>query len=336
MSRALDKETAASLSAGSPLEAYLAISNALLLPDEGLLEIEILGQSQFPEESQYALQDGQAVGISKLALVQAFLVARKLLMDHIQGVEQRTDDELLAATAVILLLDPEYLTAAHSRKRLIQNQIPKCDDAGTRLKQEQRFLDSLLTSRLHRHTKSPTLWSHRRWLLTQFASFDLLVDALEDITQVVFVAGERHPRNYYAWCHARFLMSLDKGVNGSELLAAVRSWCFQHHTDISGWSFLYFLLDMENNPGADAACSTFAEVLNLVSSLRLGNESVWVFLRTLAASGVIGDEQYKQLLSTQKAVLEGLSTPADQRVLRSAIDWSETCRRQNGTDLVGA
>jgi hypothetical protein len=333
MSRALDTDTAASLGAGNPLAAYDAISNALIPPCDGLLEIEILAKSHYLEDGQYVIQDGCAVGISKLGLVQAFLVARKRLKDHIDGAEPRTDDEIFGATAVILLLDPEYLTAANSRKRLIQGQISSYGDAHSRLEKEKRLVDSLLTSRLHRHTKSPTLWSHRRWLLAMFVSFGLPVDALGDIKYVVSVAGERHPRNYYAWCHARFLISLDRSFNGREMLAAVQSWCFQHHTDISGWAFLYFLLSAESSLGPGAASSTFTDVLDLVSSLHLGNESVWVFLRTLAASGLVGDEQYTQLFSVQKAVLETLKTPADQALLRAAIDWCETYRRKTGIAL---
>lgn len=337
MSRALDKETAAALGAGTPLAAYQAISNILTSPCDGLLEIEILGRSHFPDAGHYVLQDGRAVGVSKFGLVQAFLLARKRLKDHLDGSEPLTGDDVFAATAVILLWDPEYLTAANSRKRIIQAQTSSCRDARSRLEKEKRFVDSLLTSRLHRHTKSPTLWSHRRWLLGLFMSFGLPVDVLGEIRTVVFVAGERHPRNYYAWCHARFLISLAKlqGVGDAEILEAVQSWCFRHHTDISGWSFLYFLLNTDGGPDTDAPCSTFTQVLNLVSSLRLANESVWVFLRTLAASHCIGDEQYTQFLAVQRAVLEASTAPADQEVLRAAVRWCQTYRASNRTELAG-
>ncbi|AEO71658.1 a67ed0fe-6848-4d26-8f29-0b21886e42aa [Thermothielavioides terrestris] len=332
MSRALDAETAASLRSGDPLAAYQAISSVLgsSAPSDGLLEIEILGPSHFIEGGQqHFLRDGRAVGFSKLALVQAFMVARQRLQDHLSGVVPLPDDEVLAATAVILLFDPEYLTAANVRKRLVQAMISGSGAAAAaraRLESEKRFVDSLLTSRLHRHTKSPTLWSHRRWLLGVFISLDLPVDVLQDIKDVVFVAGERHPRNYYAWCHARFLMGLDKPIHRAEVLEAVQAWCFQHHTDTSGWSFLYFLLDTETDSSKATGCSTFAAVLALVSSLRLANESVWVFLRTLAASRLVGDEQYLEFLAVQAAVLETLKTPADQAVLRAAANWCKTYR----------
>ncbi|KAJ4307163.1 hypothetical protein N0V88_000542 [Collariella sp. IMI 366227] len=334
MSRALDPETAALLKKGNPQAAYTAISSVLNLPSNGLLEIEILGKGHFFEKGQYVLVDGPSVGISKLGLVQAFMVARQKLRDHLDGNFPQTDEDILAATAVILLFDPEYLTAANTRKRLLQAQISSSGAAQTSLENEKRFLDSLLTSRLHRHTKSPTLWSHRRWLINMFASSDNPVDVLEDLKRVVFVAGQRHPRNYYAWCHARFLSSSrDGGSILPGVLAAVREWCFQHHTDISGWSFLYFLLDRHFRRDGNM---TFGEVLDLVFGLRLANESVWVFLRTLAASGLVGDEQYAQFLAVQKMVLETSKTLADQAVLRAAVEWCKTYRRQDGTRLTGA
>jgi hypothetical protein len=336
MSRALDSETAASLKRGEPLAAYQAISNVLTVPNGGLLEIEILGKSHFIEEEQYVLQDGRVVGISRLGLVQAFMVARQQLRDHLDQVKSLSDDDVFAATAVILLFDPEYLTAANTRKRLVQGQISRSGDAREILEREKRFVDSLLTSRLHRHTKSPTLWSHRRWLLGVFTSLEMRVDVLADIRDVVFVAGERHPRNYYAWCHARFLTGLNRGSNFPAVLAAVQAWCFQHHTDISGWSFLYFLLYTGSSPDKESGCLTFADVLNLVRSLRLANESVWVFLRTAAAAGLVGDEQYSQFLDVQAAVLESSKSPEEQAVLRAAVDWCETYRRDKRLHPAGA
>ncbi|KAK4107156.1 protein prenylyltransferase [Canariomyces notabilis] len=325
MSRALDSGTKASLRSGDPTAAYQAISDVLMSSRDGLLEIEILGPTHLGA-GQYVVRDGSAVGIPKIGLVKAFLVARKHLRDHLDGATPLTEDAVLAATAVILLLDPEYLTAANSRKRLIQRQLSLDGDAHSRLQRERRFVDSLLTSRLHRHTKSPTLWSHRRWLLGEFQKFGMPVDALGDITTVVFVAGERHPRNYYAWCHARLLVSLDKRPNDQEILAAVKTWCFQHHTDISGWSFLHFLLRLDDGRDTEAACSIFDEVLKLVSSLSLANESVWVFLRTLAASGLVGDKQFAQLVDIQQSLLGTLNTLTDQAVLQAAVDWCQTYR----------
>ncbi|AEO61921.1 hypothetical protein MYCTH_2121685 [Thermothelomyces thermophilus ATCC 42464] len=336
MSRALDAETAASLRMGDPLEAYDTISSALVPPIDGLLDIEVLGKSHFLEGNQHVLVDGRALGISKLSLVQAFMVARGKLKGHLDGTSLQTPDELFAATAVILMFDPEHLTAANTRKRLLREDVSKGGVPRSALETEKRFVDSLLTSRLHRHTKSPTLWSHRRWLLGSFLSLQVPVDVLSDLREVVFVAGERHPRNYYAWCHARFLMGLKGSIPFSETLAAVRDWCFQHHTDISGWSFLLHLLEIRNNLTGETGHSIFAEVLDLVISLRLVNESVWVFLRTLAASHLVDDEQYARFQAVQAAAVEASKESADGTVLRAALDWSDTYRRHNGIRVAGA
>ncbi|KAK3946386.1 hypothetical protein QBC46DRAFT_4892 [Diplogelasinospora grovesii] len=332
MSRALDKDTATALKNGNSKAAYEAISQALLSsasPNDDLLDIEILGKA-FPfQDGTYVLQEGVAIGASKLGLVQAFFVARQVLTKHIDGTSPRTDDEMLAATAVMLLLDPEHLTAANARKRILQRQLHGHDQEKSQLalNKEKHFIDSFLTSRLHRHTKSPTLWSHRRWLMTVYTSLGIPVDVPGDIVKVILVAGERHPRNYYAWCHARFLMGLGRrSSENSRILAAVKNWCFGHHTDISGWSFLHFLFLHQARAPSEAAETAFAEVLEFADSLRLANESVWVFLRAMAASGLVGDDGYSQFFTTGQHLLATSKRTEDLAVLRSAMEWCETFR----------
>ncbi|KAK1750027.1 hypothetical protein QBC47DRAFT_128666 [Echria macrotheca] len=325
MSRALETEVAAALGSGSAEKSYQQISEVFLSPPSGgLLELEILGKSHpFPPNS-HVLQDGCAVGVSKLGLVQAFLVARKLLQGHVNGSSPKDDREVLGITAVMLLLDPEHLTAANTRKRLLLKRISSGGDAPELLGTEKYFVDSLLTSRLHRHTKSPTLFSHLQWLLRRFSDHGLAVDVLDDLKKVIFVAGERHPRNYYAWNHARFLIRTFS-VENEVILDAVKKWAFQHHTDVSGWTFLHVLLDRSaSDPTVIRAA--FDEILKLVVSLHLTNETVWVFLRTLTASGLVDEEEYSRFLDTGKNLLESSTAFTDQTVLRAALQWSETYR----------
>ncbi|KAK1830779.1 hypothetical protein QBC39DRAFT_103588 [Podospora conica] len=331
MSRALEKDVKTSLASGNPAEAYDQISRIFLShPGDTLLEFEILAKSVPLPEGCHVLQDEHCVGVSKLGLVQAFLVARKILHSHQDGSEQRTDEELLAATAVMLLMDPEHLTAANTRKRLLQGQRKSGNsNFSASLLAEKFFLDSLLTSRLHRHTKSPTLWGHLQWLLPLFIPSGIPVDIQDDISKIVFVAGERHPRNYYAWNHARYLLKLAGQPNKStlrDLGDSVSTWCFQHHTDISGWTFLYVLLNTMAPLDPTYSRSVFSQVTNLAKSLKLTNESVWVFLRTLAASPLVGDEEYLEFLGLAQDLTD-TSTQLDGRtVLLSARKWCETYR----------
>lgn len=77
-------------------------------------------------------------------------------------------------------------------------------------------------------------------------------------------AGDRHPKNYYAWSYARQLLT---ALSTGEILSSparqigkhqidatrmnqiaaisifpVQKWCLAHPRDISGWTFLEYLL----------------------------------------------------------------------------------------------
>lgn len=74
--------------------------------------------------------------------------------------------------------------------------------------------------------------------------------------QIVMRAADRHPRNYYAWGYARALFThlitttLSPTKNPTLLplsltlsvLSSTHKWCMTHPRDISGWTFLAFLI----------------------------------------------------------------------------------------------
>ena len=81
---------------------------------------------------------------------------------------------------------------------------------------------------------------------------------------VVMKAGERHPRNYYAWEYARQLFSCVRSKHSElaeesqwdmELLRdgvkLAHRWCLMHPRDISGWAFLIFLVEKLRREGND-------------------------------------------------------------------------------------
>lgn len=189
----------------------------------------------------------------------------------------------------MLLWDPNHVTAINFRKRcLLSLRGEGGEGAGLEkaVRDEMWFLASLVTSPLVKHTKSSTLWGHRLWLLR--VAHESVIGVLrtrtrgeEGITEdrllgkgggierywnreleVVMKAGERHPRNYYAWLYARDLLRelvragspKEDGKWRSSRLAGgclekVYGWCLQHPRDISGWSFLRFLLRETTNNG---------------------------------------------------------------------------------------
>lgn len=333
MSRALHKDTLLALGQGDPSAAFEAISSALTEFKgetlEALLEIEILPRSHILEPNTFLLREENALAISKSALVQAFFVARKRFHGHHSGEQSPlTADDLLTITSVILVMDPEHLTAANSRKRLIMMESNEALQLRL-IRKDQYFVGSLLTSRLHRHTKSPTLWSHRRWLTETARSLGVQPDVGDDLKRIVMVAGERHPKNYYAWCHARWLTDLIRENRRrdvlQDLLAATKSWCFRNHTDISGWSFMSFLLV---KLGDIASSSILDETLKLAISLRWTNESIWVFIRTLAASGTLADSELMLFEESLESLLQKSGTLGDRRVAEQTKSWYETYRRR--------
>ncbi|RGP61255.1 protein ecm9 [Fusarium sporotrichioides] len=324
MSRALDKSVKEALKHGDHHQVFLDISGVLTESSGQLLEIELLGKSHVLDPDSTVLRDENAVAIPKLRIVQAFIVAQKLHKKFLSGNQDVSMDQVLRSTAVMLLMDPEHLTAANTRKRLITNELKDGSVEGV-LRTEKHLLDSLLTSRLHRHTKSPTLWNHRRWLMEQYRLYRNEVSVENDITRIIMVSGERHPRNYYAWCHARYLTSAfilpsSKAKDAlSEIIRSTEKWCFSHHNDISGWQFLIFLLD--KHPSETSL--VFRETLKLASSFKWRNESVWYFLRYIAAWGATATDM-TGFENTRRVLLENAAEDeTGKRTLERAQQWLE-------------
>ncbi|KAI0426313.1 hypothetical protein F5Y09DRAFT_69559 [Xylaria sp. FL1042] len=326
MSRALDKTLLSQLKSEDPRPAYKDLSNLFAkLPESGLLEIEFLGASHPLEPGVNFLQDENAIAIPKLRLVQAFFVARQVIQSHLENAGEVITNDVMAATSIALLMDPEHLTAANIRKRALSaSGYLTCDT----LKREQRFVDTLLTARLHRHTKSPTLWSHRRWLVTTCLKMGISWDIPYDIKHVVMVAGERHPRNYVAWQHARLLLGHDPSMAAS-IAFELKEFCLRNHSDISGWTFLSDCIDrIEDEETRRRVCSSVLhDVLSMTESFRWVNESVWMFLRTLVARENINEQDFKRFIATNN----GLSASIPQSthpwtIMNRAREWCDKYR----------
>ena len=90
-------------------------------------------------------------------------------------------------TTIIILFDSEHLTAVNTRKRIMVQETEM-------VAAEVQIITNILNSPLHRHAKSPLLWSHRRWLLLNFKIVKPTI--LEEMT-VILTASNCHPKNYY-------------------------------------------------------------------------------------------------------------------------------------------
>lgn len=319
MSRALDNDVKKLLMKDDHGKIFFRISEALAQRCSQLLEVELLGRSHPLSDNNYFMQDENAIAIPKLRLVQAFVYALQQLKRYQQNPEASSPDEILRATGVMLLMDPEHLTAANARKRII---LQDADSGRQRLlSQDKYYIDSLLTSRLHRHTKSPTLWGHREWLINQCEKDGVEVDFKQDFINVVLVSAERHPRNYYAWSHARF-MAKKLGSNGvQDLISLTKQWCFKHHDDISGWAFLSVLL--QGRPEETEA--VLQQTLQFVSSFQWRNESVWHFLKCVRPSEAAKEtSEYRQKLHIIKQNLMDDEDKQEKSFANTVIDRTES------------
>lgn len=278
------------------------------------LELDILPSSYLLEIHSAT----SAVALPKPLLASLFVTARQVFLSYLSSQgnacdqdedndKDRTPSETetrrsnlpcysaaLDSTLVILLWDPNHLTAANFRKKhLLSLRIRPSTSTKENsvllegLAAELHYLTSLLTSPLSKHTKSSTLWSHRLFLVRTFGAEIVRIHSLTGMSSnttrppphqlhsstatlwsselpIILKAGERHPRNYYSWDYARQLLDtlasnddayFEIGKGAPELtevemrkclaensVAEVQKWCFAHPRDISGWTFLAFLL----------------------------------------------------------------------------------------------
>ncbi|KAH8685521.1 hypothetical protein BGZ60DRAFT_93724 [Tricladium varicosporioides] len=339
MSRAIDKETVASLQSDDPTSVYEDISCTLCWDRGQLLEIEFLGKSHPLPPGTNFLLDGNNIAIPKAKLVQAFVTARQIFFNLAKDCPKDKLQVLGNAAAVILLMDPEHITAANSRKKILLRAgslSPEIFKA--MLRKELLFVNSFLTARLHRHTKSPTLWGHRRWVLEKCKAMGMGYDIHQDLHSIILVAAERHPRNYYAWSHLRWVIqNLCVGEKTkSEISPFIKNWCLRHPSDTSGFSFLLFCLaplkTPENVPRSDASTFVCEEVLGLAVSFKWTFESVWVFLRTIVATELVASSQrlvFLEAINNLLTTCEG--EPKARSNLQNAMQWFEENQQANGS-----
>ena len=172
--------------------------------------------------------------------------------------DDATVSELLAITAVVLLVNPAHASALNLRKNLIENGVTSETDELSITSALQLTSDG---------SKSSILWHHRRWILRRlYASpssnmeeipFDSLagcklpMDVVLAEFAAVATAGEIYPRNYHAWRH-RYIC-LQGAVSSrhahpeqqnalAQLLRAeefgLKKWTELHATDYTAMQYL--------------------------------------------------------------------------------------------------
>ncbi|KAJ5810988.1 Protein prenyltransferase [Penicillium robsamsonii] len=292
----------------NPTDAFEDLVRIFSSRDNQVLEIEIIPSSL----GATFLQDGWSLGLTKKALVQAFMVARQLFFDRLMpmsendlqitftaNAQSRNTDS--AITEIMLLFDCEHLTACNWRKRRLQAAmahypvIPDQTSAATEfLEAELTLMSSYQCSPLHRHTKSPTLWHHRLWVIVyllqrQYRSPEDLLKLQQTELDIVLRAGELHPKNYYAFNYMRQLevllaATVEKTTGQSmwEIRSAqsvterVVDWCLANPRDISGWSFGLYVLN--KSPEQHIRVNALGRVVKFALNVGWEGESLWTFV----------------------------------------------------------
>jgi hypothetical protein len=317
---------------GLQTQAYEALNSYFQAHEKQIIEIELLPPAIKPPDG-ILMQDGCNLGIPKKTLALAFVDARKRFFnDDSQPLR-------LQASKIMLLFDPEHLTAANYRKRwLAELKADTTPEAQLQyrkaVKYEFCFLDSILTSPLHRQSKSPTLWYHRLWLVELFMPTnkesvpeEARAEFWRKELSSVCKSGERHPKNYYAWQYARRLEERVDGLDATlDFARHVKAWCCKHPSDISGWSCLLYLIPKVEPPSERQ--KIVREVLKYAMDLRLEQESLWVFIRSMLAHEAMHEWQNGLVSMLQKYGKEFESSseapPALSALISRTLDWIMT------------
>ncbi|CAO2658644.1 Nn.00g063670.m01.CDS01 [Neocucurbitaria sp. VM-36] len=317
--------------------AYEALSKYFQEHEDEVVEIEILPPAFEPSRG-ILMQEGLNLGVPKKILALAYVEGRQRFFKEMY--DSSLASTVVQATKVMLLFDPEHLTAANFRKRwllALRVELGSCNPAvyHKALQRELCFLNSILTSPLHRQSKSPTLWHHRAWLLgllipvaIETASKDEKATFWREELAAVCKSGEQHPKNYYAWQYARRVISRVESPGMTDDFARhVKDWCCKHPSDISGWSFLLFLIPRLQPMSLRQ--DLVRDILNYAINLRSEQESLWVFIRTTLAQEKWygGLMSFNETLQTYSKDLEknGKGAAVSEKVART-IDWIDTNR----------
>lgn len=178
---------------------------------------------------------------------------------HINLNSELNEKELLGYSKVILSTVVENLTVINYRKKIIEqhfiNSQSKLPSEFEQLKQDEiAWLDILFSSKLPKHTKSPMLWEHRKWLISlDTVSHPVLLKPQERLNFLekelipILNAADIHPKNYYSWAYLRWLLREFNFIQMDSLLIEplfdkVFEFCKNHISDISSWTFLFHLL----------------------------------------------------------------------------------------------
>ncbi|KAG9190740.1 hypothetical protein G6011_08828 [Alternaria panax] len=319
--------------------AYESLSKYFQEHEDQAIAIEILPPAIQPPDG-ITMQDGLSLGVPKKILTLAYVEARQRFFMNKQVQDASTIAHTLQTTRIMLLFDPEHLTAANYRKRILsllrnEHGLRIGSPYHRALRQELCFLNSILTSPLHRQSKSPTLWYHRSTTVDSLILIELKDAPQDRIAEfwhselaAVCKSGEQHPMNYHAWQYGRKLVyKIENRALADDVARRVKDWCCRHPGDISGWSFMLYLMPIITT---SLQQELVGDIIDYAISLDWAQESLWIFIRTIMALNNTDFAASYQSLQAFRKNLEGTNRhSAAMEHVCNAIAWVDA-HRQSG------
>ncbi|GAQ89938.1 Protein prenylyltransferase superfamily protein [Klebsormidium nitens] len=201
------------------------------------------------------------------------------------------DAELLQATQVIVIVNPEHYTAWNTRKRVLLRSPAPEGAASVELQ--------LSALALSVHPKSEATWSHRRWVLRNLLQIakSPQCSVLEKESALAQRCAELRPMNYRAWSHRAWAAQwMPPGQLRAELQAS-RVWAEQHVTDNCGLHYRrrLILLVLQRSPGDEVTATSPGLLveqerawLTPLLDYYQGREALWLHRRFFAQINFAG------------------------------------------------
>ena len=153
--------------------------------------------------------------------------------------------------------------------------------------------------------------------LTESNDRDILLRIWQREFEASIKAAVQHERNYTGFMHLRKAFSLLSDFSTAELNLAdyclnkasfLESFCLQNPRDISGWSFLLFLIERSAQPERMADDSLKA-VLDWAFKFKWDREGVWSFLATLLARvDLVAEDEFRTSIDRMQRFAENIES----------------------------
>jgi hypothetical protein len=139
-------------------------------------------------------------------------------------------------------------------------------------------------------------------------------------------SGQQHPKNYHAWQYARRLVqNIASREVVDEVARRVKDWCCRHPSDISGWSFLLYLMPIIATP---LQRELVGDVVKYAINLDSEQESLWMFIRTaLAMHNTELSASYQSLQAYREDLKDTNRRPVALERVCNAIIWVRAHRK---------